>query len=748
MTTQYATPLTTAAQIQTWLNGGDDVVGSAGSVVPVIPNVAANNGLGISVPTGRTFDLNGCTLLCAGVLNNTLDTDGYSVLGTRDATGWTIRNGILRGAANRLPSGARANTSGNLISHRAIGITQSGLMEDLTLYDGQAQAMQFNDCDTITLRRLVTPRPAYGPPGSGVYIGHYVDFDTTALTRVTKNITIDSCKFDSNGNDCMKIENGDAFTIKATQFLSFLSIVQDASPYGYLANIDFDSLCTFYSFIQLQNLKRRWSGAAYDNAGAGTVKIRGRFVGDDALILGGLTTAAIVTADYASNQNNADAAHFAALTAEQCVFEGANSHLVPLSSSSWITKSVGVKERATLWARKTRSSHYLAGGTVPSAVKNNVDPADLNALVNSVTHNLAAAMVTGYYLGTRGVRYVIESTTPWTGSGNLGVASACASNVAIDWISDGGASKPFTIDAFGVANAACWAFTSANASKQRLINALLLNASGGSSARGWIVNHASADVEFYGVESRDCTCTNGGGGGRTQAYTAVYLGPGTKATRCSATGSTHGGGFLLDASSTSIVTVEGVRGESCTAGGGGGFMRIGSGYVKFNSGESVACSASAGPGGLSISWSTAAITQSVFGFSGRGNVGSSGQANDVGAFIGTAGSKLNFKGAVLASGGITLAKTGSGNIDYGEINYGSGNAPSVASGTNVDLGGSQSSDPLLVADTTSVALQSTSPCKGAATPRWTLNSERPTLAFDGSWFLLNASNKTTMGARP
>lgn len=749
MATQYATPLTTAAQIQTWLSGGDDVVGSAGSVVEVVPNVAANNGLGIAVPTGRTFDLNGCTLLCSGVLNNTADTDSYAVIGTRDAQGWTIKNGIVRGAANRLPSGARANTSGALVSHRAPSIVQGGLMQDLTLYDGQEQAVQMNDCDTIVLRRIVTPRPAYAPPGSGVYIGHYVDIDTTALTRTTKNITFDNCTLDSKGQDALKLENAETIAfINKNTFLNYISIIQDASPYGQLAGIDFGDLTTFHSAVLLQNLKRRWNGSAYDNAGAGTVTLRGRFVGDDALIIGLLTSAAIVTADYASSQNNADAAHFAALLAQRCLFEGRNSHLVPLPSSSWITRSVGVKERVTIYARKSRSDQYLASGQTPAVMKNNVDPADLNALVNSVTHSLAVAMVSGYYLGTRGVRFDIESSTPWTGSGNLGVASSCASNVPIDWVSDQGLAAPFVLDASGVSNVACWSFSSANASKQRLISALLKNASGGSSSRGWVVNHASADVELYGVESMDCTTTNGGGGGRAQAYTSVYLGPGVKATRCSTTGATHGGGFLIDASSTNIVTIEGVRGESCAAGGAGGFMRLGSGYARFLSGESVNCSASTGPGGLSISWSTAAITQNVYGYSGRGNVGSSGQANDVAAFIGTAGSKLVFKGALLASGGITFVKTGSGNCDYGEINYGSGNAPSLASGTNVDLGGNQTSDPLLVADTTSVELQSTSPCKGAATPGWTLNTVRPTLAHDGAWFQINASNKTTIGARP
>jgi len=418
--------------------------------------------------------------------------------------------------------------------------------------------------------------------------------------------------------------------------------------------------------------------------------------------------------------------------------------MVPVSGSAWITRSVGVKDRVTMYARQSRSSHYPFGIS-PPVVKGDVTPTVVNNLTTTVSTGINAATVGNYYLATRGVTLELESTAPWTGANNTGGWPLLNVNVPVDFVGEGGASNPAIIDSQG-GTAAGFSISGTNTAKVRFIDIECRNSQGGSSSRAWTINNAAADVELYNVKGRNCTTTNGGAGGRFQAYAAGYIGPGCESINCVATNG-NGGGPLIDSSGTSVVTVEGHRSIGCSATtGSGAGMRINSGYAVVRSLEMVNCSAPAGTGGLSISWSTAAITQNIRNVSGRGNTSVAGTGTDISVFVSTAGSTVDVRSSVLASGGLVMNKTGSGTLAYGQINSGISGTLSIGAPLS-DLGGNQTSDPLLVTDTTSVALQATSPCKNAATPFWTVNVQRPTLAHDGSYFLTNLAGNTSMGAR-
>lgn len=753
MATQQATPLTTQTQIQAWLDGGDDVRLSGGSVYSIISDINQRSGIGIKIPAGRTLDLNGATLYWAGLLNQTVDLSSSSLVGALNTASPTIINGIIRGPDDRVLPGARANGSNCLLYMDANGIAMNFTLANLTIYNGPNQALQLNNTDGGTVTDVNVVEPSFDSPASGQWLGHYVDCDVTANGRVNRNVIWTRVKFGARKTQAHKLENVKGYRYYGCEF-GYTTIIQDQDPYAEIDDVEFDSACRWLSYVELGNLRRRWNGSALDNVGGGNITIRGSFLNDDALIYGVPTAAAIVTAGYAGNQNNADAAMFANLKAQRCNFRGKNSHLVPLPDSTWITRSSGVKKRVTIYFRQSRDPKYLFGVT-PAVVKNAVDPSAVSQLTYAVSTSLSATNVSTFYLASRGVTVEIDSSAPWTGANNTGAWANVNANVPVNWTSSGGAAAPFVIDASGQGNVGCMVMAGTNNAKQRVMHARLRNAgqtTPGSSSRGFLVNHANADVELYNVIGENCITTGGGGGGRAQAYASFKLLAGSGATNCQTTGSTNGGGWLIDASSTATSEVEGVRLVGNSAGGGGGALRISSPYCTVKSAEMVNNTAAAGPGGLQVSFSVASVTMSVYGLSGRGNVGSSGNGHDFQAFVGTAGSKVVLRSSVLASATagstLVLGKTGSGNIDYGDLNVGTLGTTSFASGTNTSLGNVLTSDPLLVADATSVVLQASSPCKASVTPRWTVGSERPTVAFDGSWFPVNASSKTTMGARP
>lgn len=737
MANQFATPATAQAQIQAWLNAQDTVFLADGSVYPIIVDSQSNGAFGLQVPGGAVLDLNGATLLFSGIQNQVLAQDRASLVGRAGGTCGIIRNGTVRGPASRVVPGQLAAGNTNLMYFDAHGVAMAGLVDNVTLHDGLTQALQLNNVNGMTLRRLRTPRPAIADPyGRG---GHYVDLDVTANGRYTEAIEFDDCDLDAFGSNAVRLENVRNIRLRNTRFRNYVSLVQDEYPYSSLEDVEFDAQCVFYSYVGLQNLRRRWSGGYYDNLGGGRVTLRGRMVGEDALILGHLNTPLV----FSTNSHQ-----FTNLKCEFMAFEGPNSHLVPLPDSSWITQSTGVKQRVTIYARPNSMPQYPFGVT-PCVVAGAVG--DNNTLSSAVQISLVPTYVSVYGLAKRGVRVSVAART-WTGQGNQQSWPSVNQNVPIDFIGEGGSAA--TIIDVQDANLAGLVVSGTNNRLVRFFGFTLRRAKGGSSSRGWLVNSAAANVEFYDVISDDCNCSNGGAGGRAQNYARLVLGPGTYATRCQATDTSHGGGFLIDQAGTAPSQVEGVGARDCSAAGSGGGLRINSPYCKVRSLELINNLALNGAGGLYVRFLTSGVAMGVFGLSGRGNAGSTGQASDVAVHVGSAASRVVLRSAVLGSasmapgGSLVMAKDGPGNFDYADINSGVFGTFTLAGGVNTDLGGHQRSDPQFVADTTSVVLSSTSPARAAAVPQWQVGVERAPAGAQGEWFQISKSGKTTMGARP
>jgi len=721
----YMSSTATAAEIQAAL-ASDNVTLASAAYYPFVATQGVNASTCLVIPAGRNLDLNGSTLFFAGIIGQTLDTDAAALLAyAAGAVGGTVRGGYLRGPASRLVAGGRPACGNRLIGLSQNGVVFNGLFEDLTLYDAQAQAISILNVNGLTLRRVSTPRPTALPP-AGASAGHYIDLDVTANDRLTQAIVVENCDLDSYGQECLKMENVTNIRVRGTRMRNYVTIVQDLVPYSSLSDVEFASDCRFDAWVGLANLRRRSVAGVPDNLGTGNVTIRGRFVGDSALIYGADSTA---TGDTNANM-------YANLAAEYCSFEGQNSHCVPVNGSAWITKSSGVKTKLTIYVSPTATPN----GIVPSAAVSGVG--GNTTLAQALGASLSTANVAAYFLATRGVTVDLGQGT-LTGANNLGVSWSTYTGVCpIDFCGRG--STLTFVDAEQAAVGATFSHAT-NTSKQRVIGVTFKNATN----RGWLVNSAVADIEFYDTVSDTCTTANGGGGGRLQVYAAAYLGPGTKAVNCSTTGATNGGGFLISASGTSPVTVEGVRGERCTAGGNGGAIYNQSAYCNIKSAELVNNTSATGAGGLFSTWSVAAVTQSIRNVTFRGNVGAGGN-NDCGLICGTATGKISILDCIFASGGTVLTKSGAGDLDYGRSNIGSGALGSITGGANTLIAANQVSDPLFTSstDTSVVSLQSTSPCKGAAVPNWTVGTNCPTLSFLGEWFNVNASSATTMGARP
>lgn len=736
----FASPSATWSEIQGLL-ATDDVTLNPGSVYPGSATIGTNSSAGIVVPAGRKLVISGATIDWTAVVNQTADTQGTASI-LLNAGSQLLGDGVVQGPASRALAGSRANHSHRLVyadNGASFATPLNILIEDVTFRNGPNQAIQFNNARGITVRNPKTPAPLVKPTCSGAFVGHYIDLDVTANGRVTRDITFEGGDYDAFGQEALKLEN--VQTIRVVRdprngalavFRSYVTITQDVTVAGSLSDVEMEA--EWQSRIALSNLRRQWNGSAIDNLGAGTVTIRGRFTGNG-MILGGQTSAGI------TGPGSTDAEMFANLIADRCTFEGKNSHMVAgITGTAWMTRCSGIKPRVTVYVRNASNPKYPFTTVLPINA-DNVGAEGAGNTVSSINTGLTAAGVAAAFdLANRGVVVNLPQGT-LTGAQNVGASFSISQNLPITWQADGAGC---TLDGAGSTSSG-FSITGTNTGRQVFDNITCQNFINSTSTRGWTINSTSANVELYRVRSVNCNNTSGGGGGgRAQNYASLYLGPGVEASGCST--QVNGGGFLIDASATSVCTIEGARAINCTAASGGG-MRIGSAYAAVRSFEAVNCTGVSGSGGISASWSVAAVTQTIEHFTGRGNVGNAGGGNDAGVFVGTAGSKLILRRSVLGSGGLVMNKTGPGDLDYGELHRDSSSSVSVASGTNTDLGGNALATVNFSGASTSTTLVWDSPGRNAANVAWTAGTQRPYLTPDGSWLQVDAASKTNMGAR-
>lgn len=450
-----------------------------------------------------------------------------------------------------------------------------------------------------------------------------------------------------------------------------------------------------------------WTYAWSNNSGTGAVTYSGCTFNEYAVAFAGVV----------------DSNLYGTLTFTNNTFSGENSACFPTAVTLTKSGNTGMGTRLAVWVlNEEDQSKSNVGGIAASlgnvyAVTAVAKSVGAKRQLTQLLADLSNSIYSNWGFTTNGVKVIVADATYTAGtlSGMRGVNTPAA-NIAIEITSESGNPYSCIMDGTGQSSQGWLGFTNANTSKITVHGFTVQNFSGGSSTRPITQNQASSAVEYYDMIFKNNSTTNGGGAVRGQSYLYSYGHDCVFDTN--SVSSSSGGAVLLDGAAANAISIM----KSClfkgnsTANNIGGAVRTGGAAASNH--YVIGCefrgnTTGGSTGALASSTSTSGCNLHLYNNSFLGNVAGSGAAGaDISLTLGNAGVTANLYNNICRSETTAVSKTGVGVINYGWNNY---NAISVASGTNNNLGGNITTDPLYVSST-DLTISNSSPCVG--TGKW------------------------------